>query len=77
MYINECLSLCVHVNDDACVCVRACACVLGKYVLLFLFWVFCLFFFYIRRPHCKLDLYMCTILLMIYVLLSNCVTFVK
>ena len=38
MYIYECLSLskllfkkvCVRVNDDACVRVRACACVLGK-----------------------------------------------
>jgi len=37
---------CVRVNDDACVYMRACACVLGKYVLLllFLFWVcFCCF----------------------------------
>ena len=30
-------------------------------------------FFYVRSPHCKLDLYICTILLM----MSNCVNFVK
>ena len=76
--------VCVRVNDDACVflcvCVRvrACTCVLGSVLL---FW-FCfvlglLLFFYVRRPYCKLDLYICTILLMIYVLLSHCVTFVK
>ena len=43
MYINECLSLsrffyiflCVRVNDDARVYACACACVFGKYVLLF------------------------------------------
>ena len=30
-------------------------------------------FFYVRRPQCKLDLYICTILLM----MSSCVNFVK
>ena len=30
-----------------------------------LFLCFFMFVFYVRRPHCKLDLYICTILLMI------------
>ena len=52
--------VCVRVNDDACVYVCACACVLCKSVLFV--------FVCVRRPHCKLDFYTCTILLMIYVL---------
>ena len=73
--------MCVRVRDDVYVYVCACAGVLGSVLLFcFCFVLGLLLFFYVRRPHCKLDLYICTILLMIYVLmylLSNCVTFVN
>ena len=66
-------------NDDACMslcmCERERVYYDNKCVFLCVF--LCLFF-YVRRPHCKLDLYICTILLMIMcTFLSNCVTFVK
>jgi len=49
------------VNDDACVYVCVSVCIMKISVFFVCFFVFD---FYVRRPHYKLDLYICTILLM-------------